>query len=341
MIDPHVHLRDFHEQHKETVAHGLDVAFRAGLDGVFEMPNTDPPLVSKKVIKDRLDLADRVGVPVFHGVYGGLTGNADQVKEMVDTWKELFPRVVGLKLYAGRSTGTLSVMSPQEQEKIIQALSFLGFTGVLAVHCEKESCFRHELYDPDIPFSHTLLRPPESEVESIIDIISYARKASFKGTLHICHISTARSVAEVEKARKAKDIRITCGITPHHALLYDELMKEKNGHLLRMNPPLRPEKIQKAMLALLFKGKIDWIETDHAPHLLPEKNRASGIPGLPFYPHFIRRLCGMGMSDELVRQLTHSSICDTFRIDIKNTGRTPVFNLEGEYEFDAFALMKV
>lgn len=336
MIDPHVHLRDWNERHKETVAHGLNVAYRAGLDGVFEMPNTNPPLISRQVIMDRLDLADKAGVPIFHGVYGGLTASENQVREIVETWRDLLPHVVGLKLYAGRSTGSLSVTSPQDQEKIIQILTAHGFDGVLAVHCEKETCFRPGVYNPDVPFSHTLTRPPESEVESVIDIISYAQKACFKGTIHICHISTPRSVDEVEKTRQAGSIGITCGITPHHAILYDELMKHKDGYFLKMNPPLRPEKMQKRMLDLLYAGKINWIETDHAPHLLQEKNNASGIPGFPFYPHFIHRLYTMGMSNDQVRQLTHSSICDTFQINIKNTERTPDYNLEGEYEFDVF-----
>jgi dihydroorotase len=341
MIDPHVHLRDFKESHKETIAHGLDVAFRAGLDGVFEMPNTDPPLISRKTIEDRLALADKAGVPIFHGVYGGLTADPGQVKEIVETWRELFPRVVGLKLYAGISTGSLSILSTEEQEHILKILSQQGFTGILAVHCEKVSCFRHEMHNPAVPFSHTLFRPPESEVESIIDIISFARQASFKGTLHICHISATGSLEEVEKIREEKSIKITCGITPHHALLHDELMKKEDGYLLRMNPPLRPKKIQETMLDLLLKGKIDWIETDHAPHLLSEKNEASGIPGLPFYPHFIHTLYTMGMTADRVRQLTHSAICETFGMDIKNTDRTPDYNLEGEYEFDPFRFYKM
>jgi len=40
-IDPHVHLRDFKEAHKETIAHGLVVARDEGVDAVFDMPNTD------------------------------------------------------------------------------------------------------------------------------------------------------------------------------------------------------------------------------------------------------------------------------------------------------------
>ena len=343
MIDPHVHLRDWNQAHKETVAHGLDVAYRAGLDGVFEMPNTDPPLISRERIVKRIDLADKADITIFHGLYGGLTPDMTQVKQMVALWRDLFPRVVGLKLFAGRSTGTLSIISPLQQEEVIQTLTQEKFTGVLAVHCEKESYFRQKYgpYQPENPFNHTLFRPPESEVESIKDIISFAEKARFKGTLHICHISTIRSVEEVDKARQRGRIKITCGLTPHHALLYDDMMKEKDGYLLKMNPPLRTKKIQETVLTLLFSGKIDWIETDHAPHTLAEKKNASGIPGFPFYPHFIHRLCTMGINDKLVKHLTHDFICNTFGIDIRNSRRKPDYHLEGEYEVDVFKGMRI
>ena len=58
MIDPHVHLRDWNQAAKETLRHGLSVAWRAGLDGVFEMPNTDPPLTTRDAILRRIDDAD-------------------------------------------------------------------------------------------------------------------------------------------------------------------------------------------------------------------------------------------------------------------------------------------
>ncbi len=103
MIDPHVHLRDWEQREKETVAHGLMVALRAGLDGVFEMPNTAPPLISRGTIEERLQLADEVrkGLPgeIFHGLYGGITPDVDQIHEVVIAHGELFPRVVGLKLF--------------------------------------------------------------------------------------------------------------------------------------------------------------------------------------------------------------------------------------------------
>ena len=111
MIDPHVHLRDWEQAAKETLRHGLSVAWRAGLDAVFEMPNTDPPLVTREAILRRIEDADSalraLGIPMVHGLYAGITAVPRQVEEMVRAWKELFPRVVGLKMFAGHSTGQM------------------------------------------------------------------------------------------------------------------------------------------------------------------------------------------------------------------------------------------
>jgi dihydroorotase len=340
MIDPHVHLRDFNETKKETLAHGLSVARRAGLDGVFEMPNTDPPLIERSEILRRIALADSAHAKIFHGIFGGITTDVGQIRDIVALWKELFPRIVGLKLYAGVSTGNLAVTEPETQKLVLKTLTESGFIGVLAVHCEKTSLFKPELARDNDPFTHTIVRPPESEIESISDIIGFAEQAGLKGTLHICHISVPESLEEVERARTRKRLIITCGITPHHALMYDTFMNEKDGFLLRMNPPLRIRASQKKMLEHLLAGNIDWIETDHAPHTLTDKKAASGIPVLPFYPHFIKKLVSLGMDQSIIDRCTHRNIVNTFGINITAQNRKPDYNLKDEYEYDPFALIK-
>jgi len=83
MIDPHVHLRDWNQTVKETVKHGLSVAYKAGLDAVFEMPNTDPAMTSLEELKRRIQLADKaikeLKIRIHHGIYAGVTPNADQI----------------------------------------------------------------------------------------------------------------------------------------------------------------------------------------------------------------------------------------------------------------------
>lgn len=341
MIDPHVHLRDWRQADKETLAHAFSVAWRAGLDAVFEMPNTDPPLTTRDAILKRIDDADaaraRVGTRIFHGLYAGLTTDPRQIEEAVGAWRGLFPRVVGLKLFAGHSTGNIGIVELDAQRALFARLSSLGFTGVLAVHCEKERLMRPHLWDPARPETHATARPPEAEVQSVKDQIQAARDAEFRGVLHITHISTPEALREVRLARAAGD-RITCGLTPHHALLCAGDLVGDGGLLRKTNPPLRPSPMPQEMLEALCVGDIDWIETDHAPHTLADKTErhAAGVPGLPFLPRFLRVLRDRGLPPERLAALTHGNICRVFGLEIADTRRESEPGLEREYPFDAF-----
>jgi dihydroorotase len=361
MIDPHAHLRDWEQAYKETLEHGLETAYLAGVDAVYEEPNTNPTIISIEEIINRIAEAGEAmdilrrrykDFQMSYGLFAGVTDNPEQIKEVVQAYDEL-AEVVGLKMFAGRSVGNLEIIDIEKQKLVYQTLAKLNYKGVLAVHCEKEDCMKPELWDPSNPYTHTLARPPEAEVESVKDQIRFAKEAGFKGILHIVHISVPDALKEIEKAREYVDFKITCALTPHHAMLYDEMMKEVNGLWLKMNPPLRPRWMQEAMLQALFDRRIDWIETDHAPHILDEKLGkafdkegkpiyASGIPGLPYYPCFIKFLREKGMSQEQIDAITHDNIVRTFGTKVKNTHRAgkqskkELVELAKRYEFDAF-----
>lgn len=343
MIDPHVHLRDGKQAGKETVSHGLRVAARAGLDGVFEMPNTDPPLTSETLIRERIALTDdaverisaETGMTIFHGIYAGLTADEDQIGRMVELHSRLFPRLVGLKMFAGSSTGDLAILSEKEQLRVFEALTRFGYRGVLAVHCEKESLMETKLWNPESPVSHTRARPPICETASVRDMIAFSRKSGFEGVLHICHISLDESVRLVDEARGA--LRVTCGATPHHLLLPDSAMNRAGG-ILKMNPPLRSEENRSALVRHLMEGRIDWIETDHAPHTLEEKRTSmpSGIPGFPIYPRLLEWLKKKKASEALLESITHGNIAETYGIEVENTRRNGEADLSVEYQYDPF-----
>lgn len=345
MIDPHVHLRDWEQDNKETVKHGFSVAYRAGLDAVFEMPNTDPALTSRETIEKRIELADRaiqeLRINIFHGLYAGITVDPEQIKEIVRAYNDLFPRVVGIKMFAGHSTGNMGIVELEDQEMVYKALAELGYEAVLAVHCEKESELRPELWDPGNPFTHTLARPPEAEVESVKDQVRFAKKYGFEGTLHVCHVSVPGSITLLYDAWINSGLSISCGVTPHHLMLYDEMMEEDDGLLFKMNPSLRPGRMVGGLWNFLINMKINWIETDHAPHTLKDKleSHASGIPVLPYLPYFIDRLRIEGIPQESIDALTHDNIVKAFGLPpglIPNTHREPEYNLAKEYEFDPF-----
>jgi len=288
-------------------------------------------------------------VPLFHGLYAGVTADERQIEEVVRAGKELFPRVVGLKMFAGHSTGRMGIVERDAQALVYRTLAKLGYTGVLAVHCEKQALLRPAEWDPGRPVSHARARPPAAEVASVDDQRELAAAAGFAGTLHVCHISTPWALDLLRGKHSAEGgaapgagpgpgFRVTCGLTPHHALLDAGMMETDAGARLLVNPPLRPVPLPSLMLQRLLDGEIDWIETDHAPHTLRDKTEsfASGIPGLPFYPRFIRMISGR-TNRARMEEITHNAICRAFSIMVANTRRAGDDDLAGEYEYDAFA----
>jgi dihydroorotase len=332
-IDPHVHCRDGKQSYKETIAHALSVAERVGMSAIFDMPNTDPPILGLKEARERVALAHKTKSPVFYGLYVGLTADPTQILDAVLAYDEI-PEVVGFKLFAGHSTGNLGVVAGQEN--VYEALASCGYKGMLAVHCEKESLLKTGLWDPLKPMTHTLARPPVAEVASVRDQIEFARGTNFRGTLHIAHISVPDAVDLVREAKNV--MKVTCGVTPHHCLLSSDTMNSDKGLLYKMNPPLREKKMAEMMLQYLIDGKIDWIETDHAPHALHEKLGApysSGIPGLAFYPRFVH-FFEQKMPKSLFTAVTFDNIKKAFGVDVEKREVEPELDLAKEYVFDAY-----
>lgn len=340
MIDPHVHLRDGEQRHKETLAHGLALAEKIGISAVFDMPNTSPPILRRKDIQKRLAMAKAAGDKVYYGLYCGLSTDEEQIREAVECVGE-FEQVVGLKLYAGPSTGSLNISDEKDQETLFSLLSELKYRGVLAVHAEAERLFHPASWDPAHPITHTLARPPIAELHALGRILDFADKHDFSGTLHICHVSLPESVLMIEKAREKVNFSISCGVTPHHLLLNDVMMENPEGLLLKVNPPLRDKHEQEHLMQMLMQGRIDWIETDHAPHNKSEKMLApyaSGIPGFPILPYLMAKLREQGADEAMIRRITHERVEEIFDLKLPYRSIRKV-NCFDEYEVDAYYML--
>ena len=309
MIDPHVHLRDWHEKEKETLVHGMESGYLSGIDTFFDMPNTNPPITNRenalKRIEDGIKAEEELrkrGMDVHYHLYLGLTPNKEQISEMVSLYSSLFPRIIGLKLFASHSTGNMGIIDEEEEKNVFQVLADLDYKGVVAVHAEKTSLFTTNS-------SHALSRPSISEIESVRDMIEFATDAGFKGRLHIAHISTKGALELVKKAKEEGKIKITSGATPHHALFN----LESENKYLKMNPPLREEEDRAYIFSSLLSGDIDWIESDHAPHTLRDKeNGKCGIPGFKGTLLLIDKLRECGISEERLEKLLNTNIASTF-----------------------------
>ncbi len=361
MIDPHVHLRDGRQSAKETLLHGMAVGSKAGILAYFDMPNTDPPLTTRERVLARLEAGRQaartieadMGRVVFYGLYGGITSDPRQILEMVETYREADGAMVGLKLFAGHSTGGMGIVTHDQQQLVYQALTSHGYRGVLAVHCEKESLLQPGLWDPAHPESHCLARPVEAEIASIADQILLSQESGFEGVLHICHISTRRSIELVVQAR-AKGMRITCGATPHHALL-DADSAGREDNLLKMNPPLRGREDREAVFQGLLDGSVDWIESDHAPHTIQDKRQgASGIPGFAGMLLLVQRLRAAGAAEvhlqslcgERVRRMYGSAALEAlpqsmFEVPAPELITSVLNDTRAAYAWDPFCTLKV
>jgi dihydroorotase len=346
MIDPHVHCRDGNQYKKETIAHALSVAYRAGICAIFDMPNTDPPITTPELVRERLAIAEKAGSSVFYGLHIGLTSDREQIKRAVQCYRDLFPKVVGLKMYAGHSVGDLAVIPEASQRFVYQTLAAERYNGVLVVHCEKELLLKPDAWDPLRPVSHSAARPPSAEVASVLDQIWFARDAHFTGELHIAHVSVPRVVSLIDDAKKETRLKLSCGVTPHHCVLNTELVERlapNEGILYKVNPPIRQKEDADKMMDYLKEGKIDCIETDHAPHELWEKQSSkflSGLPGLHFVPHFLEYLKENGFSHDQLLELTHFNTNKIYCMHLPLLELSPDFNLMSEYETDVYHLVE-
>jgi dihydroorotase len=118
--------------------------------------------------------------------------------------------------------------------------------------------------------------PPEAESEAVgrdLDVL-----AENGGRLHVCHVSTAASVARIRQAKRS-GLGVTAEVSPHHLTLTAEAV-EHLGSLAKMNPPLASEEDRESVVTALLDGTIDCVATDHAPHTAEEKAR--GLAAAPF-----------------------------------------------------------
>jgi len=313
-IDPHVHFRDQEQSYKETIAHGLKLAKEQGVNYVFDMPNTAKLILTEKDVKERLKLVPNNEKNRYF-LYIGATANENQLTKAIKLVKK-YKQIIGIKMYAGKSTGDLKIIEEKKQQKVYEILAKNNYTGVIAVHCEKEAHMNNDIFDPEKPFTHALARPNIAETESIKDQIKFSKKANFKGTVHVCHVSTKKSVEIIDNARK--EIKITCGVTPHHLNWDHSKLKGKHGLLYKTVPPLRSKEDVQALKLFLKQGKIDWIETDHAPHAIGEKLHGpypSGYPSLYLYKKCVEEfLPSLGLTEKQINDLTFTNIKNTFNL---------------------------
>ena len=262
LVDLHTHLREPGEEHKETVATGTRAAAAGGYTAVAAMANTDPAIDHAAMVHAVRDLAVAAGsCDVFPvgAITKALAGESlAEMGEMVDA---------GVRVFSddGRCVPDARLL----RNALIYAKAF-PVEVVLADHAEDASLVEGgQMHEGSLSYALGLAgRPAEAEEIVVARDLAVARASG--GRLHLCHLSSARAVELVRRA-KAEGVRVTAEVTPHHLAFTDEDLATYDT-AKKMNPPLRTVEDRDALREAVADGTIDVIATDHAPHAVEEKD---------------------------------------------------------------------
>jgi dihydroorotase len=275
-IDIHVHLREPGQEHKETIATGAASAVAGGFTAVACMPNTDPVNDHAGITQFILTRAAEAGLTRVYPIGAvSLGSKGDQLAGLGEQ------KAAGCVAFTddGRPVATALLMR--------RALEYAGMLGVPIIdHCEDPSLKGDGVVHEGIYASALGLRGIPGIAESLMVERDVALAELTGAHVHIAHMSARQSIRAV-RAGKARGVRVTCEVAPHHFTLTDEALDGpvKYDTNLKMNPPLREAADREAMLEAIADGTVDVIATDHAPHHADEKlvefDRAPfGIVGL-------------------------------------------------------------
>ena len=258
-IDMHVHLREPGQEWKETIATGLRAAAAGGFTAVACMPNTVPPNDSRAVTELMMQLAAEVDGALLHPI--GCVSKGQQGEELAE---------IGDMVTAGAVAFSDDGLPVRSSLLMRKALEYTRVFDVPVIdHCEdRELVAGGVIHEGDVSM-RTGLRGWPGVAEDVFVQRDLLLAEYTGGRVHIAHLSTARAADFVRQA-KARGVRATCEVTPHHLLLTDESAADYDTNA-KMNPPLRAEDDRRGLVRAIKDGTVDAIATDHAPHHVDEK----------------------------------------------------------------------
>ena len=286
-IDAHVHFREPGLTHKADMQTESQAAVAGGVTTVFDMPNTNPPTISAERVKEKNSLAEEKAVCKMGFHIGATNTNAGEICSLVscgDPESGLQPEdVAGVKVFMGSSTGNMLVDEGSSLEEL-----FAITDKPVLVHCEDEDTIKANLaaavekYGDEIPFTeHEHIRSRRACIKSSIKALELAIKHGTR--LVLCHISTKEEM-EMVRAAKTNNPDIVAETSCNYLWFCNEDYERLGSHL-KCNPAVKTSQDRAALREGLASGLIDTIGSDHAPHLLSEKEGGylkapSGLPSI-------------------------------------------------------------
>ena len=256
LVDLHAHLREPGDEEAETIATGSAAAALGGYTAVFAMANTDPVADTAVVVEHVWRRGREVGLVDVHPVGAVTVGlRGERLAEL----GAMAASPAGVRMF---SDDGRCVADPLMMRRALQYCTALD--AVIAQHAEEPRLTTGaQAHEDGVASRLGLAGWPATAEESII-----ARDCLLAGAagarLHVCHVSTAGS-AELLGWFKARGVRVSAEVTPHHLLL-DSSALTGFDPVHKVNPPLRAASDVAALRRALATGMIDCVATDHAPH---------------------------------------------------------------------------
>ena len=313
-IDDQVHFREPGLTHKATIASESAAAVAGGITSFMEMPNTIPNALTRSLLEDKYSIARETSLANYSFFMGVSNDNAEEALR-INAYKN---EVCGLKIFMGSSTGNMLVDNHSTLNRIFSESEIL-----IATHCEDERIIRKNLEALQstgvtfTPKDHPIIRDEEACFESSLVAIQFAQK--YNSRLHILHISTERELQLFSNMMPLKEKRITAEVCVHH-LHFTADDYERLGYKIKCNPAIKAPSNKSALWEALLDDRLDVIATDHAPHLLTEKEPPyeKAHAGLPLVQHAVPLMLyyysiGKLSLEKIVEKMSHA-VADCFQI---------------------------
>ena len=286
VIDDHVHFREPGLTEKADVDSESRAAAAGGVTSFFDMPNTVPQTTTLEALEEKFALAAQKSHVNYSFFFGATNDNVALFDELDEH------RIPGIKLFMGSSTGNMLVDRRESLERIFSSARL-----PIMAHCEDTDIINRNMAaakcrygdDPEV-MHHPEIRSEEACYESTRLAVELAQK--HQARLHIAHLTTAKELdllpsgISLTSHLSPLTSKITAEATVSH-LYFSDSDYATLGTRIKCNPAIKTALDRAALRQALNDGRIAVIGTDHAPHLLSQKEggcvrAASGMPMIQF-----------------------------------------------------------
>lgn len=304
VIDDQVHFREPGLTHKGDIYTESKAGVAGGVTSFMEMPNTNPQTTTIELLENKFSVAAEKSLANYSFYLGATNDNIDEIVK-------LNPRTVcGIKIFMGSSTGNMLVDSRESLDKIFKLSPTL-----IATHCEDETTIRNNIelykqkYGENVDFKyHADIRSELACYLSSSLAVEFAKRHGSR--LHILHLSTAKELSLLNNKLPLKDKKITGEVCVHH-LWFNSNDYDKLGWRIKWNPSVKTEADRLALINGLRNNLLDVVATDHAPHLLEEKNNTyfKSASGGPMVQHSLLAMIELSKKGNFTLETVVDKMC--------------------------------